>query len=74
MHTLRKVLLVFGVVLFIGSWDASILHAAPSIELKAAFVRGGDLWMKNGDKETQLTKEAYSQSQMVLQWKMDCSY
>lgn len=59
MHTLRKVLLVFGVVLFISSWNASILHAAPSIELKAAFVRGGDLWMKNGDKETQLTKEEY---------------
>ncbi|MFC5647849.1 hypothetical protein ACFPYJ_01700 [Paenibacillus solisilvae] len=56
MYTLRKVLLVFGVVLSMACYDASRLSAAPSYELKAAFVRGGDLWMKNGDKETPLTK------------------
>lgn len=59
MYRLRKVLLVLGVVLFLACWGASVLNAAPSNELKAAFVRGGELWMKTGDKEEQLTKGEY---------------
>ncbi len=52
-------LVMAGLTLLITVLSPTILAAKPAASLKAAFVRGGDLWIKNGNVEQQLTKGEY---------------
>ncbi|BBI36356.1 TolB family protein [Cohnella abietis] len=53
----RKISLILtAMTLIIWLGKAEALAATPEPALKAAFVRGGDLWIKAGGTETQLTK------------------
>ncbi|WP_239615665.1 translocation protein TolB [Cohnella mopanensis] len=47
---------LFAVALIVGLVNPAIVAAKTKDSLKAAFVRGGDLWVKTGDAERQLTK------------------
>ncbi|MBD0381424.1 hypothetical protein [Paenibacillus sedimenti] len=59
MNALKKTSLLLVILLFFFSGTAITRASKPESLLKAAFVRNGDLWIKTGDVEKQLTKGEY---------------
>ncbi len=57
---------IFLLLIFIGLYLSTSVSA--SSPLKAAFIRDHQLWLKDGDKEVQLTKNRYVYSQ---KWSYD---
>jgi hypothetical protein len=58
MNAIRKYILLLIIASLIMSGNTPI-HAKPADLLKAAFVRNGDLWIKSGNNEIQLTRGEY---------------
>ncbi|NRF92975.1 PD40 domain-containing protein [Paenibacillus frigoriresistens] len=59
MRAFRNTILAMLAVLLIITSSTAIYAEKPSEPLKAAFVRSGDVWMKTGNNERQLTRGAY---------------
>jgi dipeptidyl aminopeptidase/acylaminoacyl peptidase len=59
MSVVRKYILVWAAVLLIVGANAPVHAAKPVDLLKVAFVRNGDLWIKIGGNEKQLTRGEY---------------
>ncbi|MCY9697888.1 TolB family protein [Paenibacillus alginolyticus] len=59
MRAFRNTILAMLAVLLIITSSTTIYAEKPSEPLKAAFVRSGDLWMKAGNNERQLTRGVY---------------
>lgn len=59
MRNSRVYILAVVVILLMISGNATVLAAKQTDLLTAAFVRGGDLWIKSGGVEKQLTRGQY---------------
>ncbi|MFD0696788.1 TolB family protein [Paenibacillus sp. GCM10027628] len=56
MNIWTKVTLLLAISMFASAGAASVQASKPEKQLTAAFVRNGDLWIKTGETEKQLTK------------------
>jgi dipeptidyl aminopeptidase/acylaminoacyl peptidase len=71
MNAIRTTILIWCAALLLVA-GTSPAHAKKSDDgLKAAFIRNGDLWIKNGDNEKQLTSGAYIRNP---KWSYDSSW
>ncbi|MCD9022123.1 TolB family protein [Cohnella silvisoli] len=69
MRVIKKACLVMAAMtLLLSLGNLTAFAAKPPLSLKAAFVRGGDLWIKTGGVEQRLTKGQYIRSP---KWSID---
>lgn len=56
---MKRGLILVLISALLSGWGAPLGSADESADLKAAFIRGNDLWVKAGSKETRVTRGEY---------------